>query len=182
MGLKIHSKAKQGHIVRIPSKRQKLLRKIRTFTIVFVILTGLVVGGAFLYAWYSGQQVDEAAFAPKPVVKPKPTAVPGARDPNAPIGASIQLLSTPVIPGSNASLALRTSPDAVCTIQVLYNNVAVKDSGLVPKKADVYGVTSWSWTVAPDTPLGTWPVKIVCELNKKTAYVQGELEVKKTLE
>jgi len=111
--------------------------------------------------------------SPTPVIKrAKP-------DPNNPSSASIQMFTSSVAPGSNASITVRTNPEAKCTIKVEYNKVPSTDSGLVPKVADEYGIVSWAWTVEEEVPLGKWPVKVTCVHNKRSAVVQGDLMVVK---
>lgn len=146
-----------------------------------VILLGLLVGGGAAYIWYTGKYspkiesvVDELPERKAPEL-PKPTAL----DPDAPIGVSIQSLTSPVAPGENASVIIKTYPGASCTIKVTYDDKLSRDSGLSPKIADIYGTTNWTWTVEPTAPTGKWPVKIVCQHHKKLAKVIADLVVAK---
>jgi len=183
MSLKIHPKAKQGVIVRRASKRARLLRKLRNVTISALVLLIVLGAGGFVYTWYMGEHGPQnpSAFE-EPTKSPKaPSHTPAPRVANAPISASIQSLTSPVTPGSNASVTIRTAPEANCTISVIYDKTASTDSGLAPQKADVYGMASWAWTVEATTPLGKWPVKVTCELDKKSAMMQGDLVVAKEI-
>jgi len=128
-----------------------------------------------------------AGPAPKPVLS-KPAdeesfqAVPKPPQPaaNAPEGVAVGAFTTPVVPGSNASIQVRTNAGSTCTITVVYNNVASTDSGLTPKTADDYGVVSWSWTVGSTVPVGSWPVHVTCAYHGRTGVVQANLEVNRT--
>ena len=115
-----------------------------------------------------------AANAAKPdVLKPVKPAD------NAPEGAAVESLTSPVKAGENVSISVRALPDSTCTIEVTYNNVPAKDSGLIAKKTNEYGFTDWTWTVPVNTPAGTWPVKVTCSYNGKTGVVIGNLQVTK---
>ena len=100
---------------------------------------------------------------------------------NAPVGVSIQTLTTPIVPGSNASVVIKTNPSATCTIKVEYNGVASKDSGLAPKVADDFGTITWAWTVELAVPEGKWPVSITCIKGKLSGVVLGDLVVSKKI-
>jgi hypothetical protein len=138
------------------------------------------VGGGVGYTWYMGQHDDGSTLGVATPVEatPAPVIKPSKPSPNAPVGASVQMLTTPVVPGENASITVKTTPMANCTIKVEYNKVASTDSGLIPKAADEFGIIGWSWTVEESVPLGTWPVTVTCTYNKKSAMVRGDLVVK----
>jgi hypothetical protein len=91
--------------------------------------------------------------------------------------AALQALTSPVKAGQNSSVNVKTNATSTCTINVSYNNVASKDSGLTPKVADAYGNVSWSWTVDPTAPVGSWPVKVTCVYRGRSAVVIGNLQV-----
>ena len=101
---------------------------------------------------------------------------------DAVIGASVQTITSPVVPGSNASIMVKTNPEALCTITVVYDKTPSKDSGLTQKKADEFGLVEWAWTVEPNVPLGDWPVTVTCANKKNKAEVENDLRVVKTLE
>lgn len=162
-------------------QRKKYSGAVRNTFISGVVLFLLIIILAIAYIWFLGQQepttslikkVPKAPSAPKLLAphKPKPDAV---------VGVSVQSLTTPVTPGANASIMIRTNPEAKCTIAVIYNNVPSKDSGLVEKIADEYGMVNWTWTVPASTPVGKWPVRVTCANLKKSGFVEGKLEVKK---
>lgn len=158
----------------------KRVRSIVISTVVLLVL--LVVGGAF-YTWYMGQQADVSSAIAEPVAAPTaPTITPRMPAPDAKVGVSVQMITSPLTPGSNASITVRTNAAAKCTISVVYDNVASTDSGLAPKVADDYGMVSWTWTVAEATPLGTWPVKVTCANAKNSGVVATDLKLQKQLE
>lgn len=159
--------------------KAKLLRKVRNITISVVALLVLVVGGGVGYTWYVGQN-ETASIAAIPVpVDPTPAPVikPTKPAPDAKQSAAVQMLTSPVAPGSNASITVKTNAESDCTISVKYNDIASTDSGLKPKKADDFGIVSWTWTVEPSVPVGKWPVEVNCAYNDQSAMVRGDLLV-----
>jgi hypothetical protein len=160
--------------------KARALRAVRNIVISVVILLVLVVGGGIAYTWYGGQNTADSqgaiaepvAPAPAPVIKPtKPAA-------NAKQSAAVQILTSPVAPGDNASITVKTNAGSNCTISVEYNDVPSTDSGLKPKTADDFGIVSWAWTVEVTTPVGEWPVDVTCVFNDQSAMVRGKLVVK----
>ena len=140
----------------------------------------LLVAAGAAYTFLMGHQASNTPVHTTADVAPvEPAIKPSKPAPNAPESAAVESLTSPVAPGANASVAIKTNPGSKCTIAVVYNNVASTDSGLVAKIADDYGDVSWSWTVGPDVPLGTWPVKVTCAYNTRSAFVQGDLTVQK---
>jgi hypothetical protein len=160
--------------------KAQALKTLRNVVINAVVLLVLVIGGGVAYIWYLGQ--DEAAntsaipapieAAPAPVIKPTRPAA------DAKQSAAVQMLTSPVAPGENASIMVKTNAESSCTITVEYNDVPSTDSGLKPKKADDFGIVSWTWTVEETAPVGTWPVDVNCSFNDQTAMVRGNLVVK----
>jgi hypothetical protein len=160
--------------------RSRIIRFVRNIAISVAVLLVIFIGGGAAYTWYMGRTTvvdtsvaDSIDTTPTPVIKHVQPAA------NANESASVQMLTSPVAPGSNASVTVKTNPSSECTIAVEYNKVASKDSGLRLKTADEFGIVSWTWTVEVSVPLGTWPVKVTCinTANKKSAFVQGDLVV-----
>jgi hypothetical protein len=159
----------------------KVPKSVRNAFISIFVLLFLFVGAGVAYTWYSGQSggatqaiaATPAADTTQPLIKPRKPAA------NAKESVAIESLTTPVAPGANSSLIVRTLPTSKCTISVVYNNVASTDSGLVAKVADDYGNVSWSWTVSDSTPVGHAPVTVTCAYNGQSAVVQGDLVVTK---
>ncbi len=163
-----------------PAKRSgsKAGRFIRSTVIGMATLLLLIVGGGVAYTWYEGTYSPPAAAVPLPVSHTANAIIkPVQPQPDAPVGVSVQSITSPIAPGSNASVTIRTNAGAKCTISVMYNNVASKDSGLVPKTADEYGMVTWAWTVGPSVPLGKWPVKASCANAKNSGVVDQDLVV-----
>lgn len=153
---------------------------IRNIFISMGVLLVLFVGGGVAYTWYVGQdETENTAAIAKPVEAtisaPQRAHIKPAA--NAPVSASVQMITSPVMPGENASLTVKSTPEAKCTILVEYDDVKSTDSGLIPKVTDEFGVQSWTWTVEESAPLGTWPVVVECLYNKKTAVVAADLVV-----
>lgn len=154
--------------------------KTAVYTTVSVLaLLLLFVGGGLAYVWYTGQNTPEVA-----TVDSTPTAdtserriTPTKPAANAQASASVQMLTTPVAPGENASISVKTVATSTCSIKVEYNNVPGIDSGLITKTADEFGIISWTWTVDASAPQGTWPVTVTCTYNGRAAVVRGDLQV-----
>lgn len=159
--------------------KQRMLKLARNILISVVVLLVLCVGGGVAYTWYEGQQGPVAAITPvaSQPVPAEPVMRPPQLSPNAAESAAVQMLTSPVAPGTKASVTVKTNPVSQCTIVVEYDKKPSTDPNLVTQTADAYGIVSWSWTVPSTAPLGTWPVKITCTANKKAAFVQGDLEV-----
>jgi hypothetical protein len=68
-------------------------------------------------------------------------------------------LTSPIRVGKDASLTVRVSPKARCTIEVIYGTVVPKPKGLGAKSG---GKITWRWRVGTTTPPGRWPVIVRC--------------------
>lgn len=64
--------------------------------------------------------------------------------------------------GAMASVAVRGSPGALCSITVRYKSGPSRAQGLDDKRADANGNASWRWKVGTRTTPGSWPVIISC--------------------
>lgn len=145
-----------------------------------IIIISTVLGLA--YVWYMGmtKPVQPAAVA-QPLANKTITPAP-VSDENAPVGVAIQTLTSPVAKGGNASISIKTRPQAACSIRVTYSvtpnqDQESKDGGLIPKTADAYGVASWTWTVETSRPVGSWPVEVTCAYKAKWGYGKDMLQV-----
>jgi hypothetical protein len=161
-------------------RRSGALRTVRNIAITVVVLLVLFVGAGVGYLYITGNSNDTNANQTPPPPPPEtglPKPVKPA--PNAPENAAVEVLTSPVAVGSNASISVKTNAGSTCTISVTYNNVPSKDSGLITKNSDDYGNVTWAWTVDKTAPVGTWPVKVTCVYNisKKSAVVVGNLQV-----
>lgn len=97
--------------------------------------------------------------------------------PGSMVGVAIQSFTSPVMPGSNATLGVRTLRSALCDISVEYDEVPSQDSGLMPKAADRFGMVSWTWTVEPGAPVGKWPVEVTCSFEEQSGVMKTDLVV-----
>lgn len=156
----------------------KLLVKILVGGVILTILAG---AAGVAYTWYNGNQTDNLVQEKTPEVDATkdPVIKPTKLSPDAKVGASIQSMTTPVAPGENTSVTIKTNPDSKCLISVMYNNVVSKDSGLGPKQSNNFGNVTWTWTVENTVPFGKYPIKVTCIYYDKSAVVIGDLEVAK---
>lgn len=143
-------------------KRARARKRNRKILLSAFIILLIFVAGAAGYVWYTGKNVDVANM-PEPLeFKPKAEIEHVEQAENVPQGASIQSITSTLIPGSNASVIVKTNTKSTCGISVIYDKIASKDSGLIDKESDRYGSISWSWTIDQSAPIGRWPVKITC--------------------
>lgn len=161
-----------------------LVKKTLKVTAIAVTLLVLLVAAGVGYTWYMSRY-DNNSHSIQPPVAPmggvKNTTRPKISD-TASLGASVQSITSPVVAGSNASIMVKTNPEVMCTISVVYDKTPSKDSGLVQKKADEYGIVEWTWTVDSSAPVGSWPVEVTCANKKNTAVVENDLRIVKSLE
>ena len=155
------------------------LKLIRNIVIAFFVLgIGIFIAG-FLYVYFTDNSITYTKTSS--VINsngsrssfPQPQ-LPG---PNAKEGAYIESLDSPVTVGSNTSAIVNTNANSICSISVTYNGVSSKVPGLAPQKANSYGTVTWTWNVPSNTPIGNWPVKIICTYNKQNIIAEGNLEV-----
>jgi zona occludens toxin (predicted ATPase) len=152
-------------------------RKAKNIAIATVVLLLLLVVGGVAYIWYTGQQGPQPAANKVATETTREAIKPTTPNPNTQESAAIEFLSSPVVPGDEASVNVKTVATSNCSVSVIYNNVPSSDPALKEKVADDFGNVSWNWTVGKSTPTGSWPVKITCSWHGKTAVVQGDLVV-----
>lgn len=163
--------------------RGSAARRVRNVTITVVVMLTLIIGSGLFYTWYVGRNSNvEVAEVVEPNQKlPDPFERPKKMAPDAAVNVSVQMLTSPLVPGMNAMINIKTNNNAKCKISVAYNNVASTDSGLSEKVADEFGVVSWTWTVEQTAPLGSWPVTVTCANEKKSGEVKTNLTLVKEL-
>ncbi len=90
--------------------------------------------------------------------------------PTASSGLSIEVVSltSPIAPGGRASLTIKTTPGAACTITVYYKSGPSQAQGLGPQTADSNGSVTWSWKVGSKTTPGTWRIVVTASINGQT--------------
>ena len=159
-------------------KREQRRKSARRLTTTFLTLAIVAISGGIVYTWYIGQQRTALADQAAPVRTERPVIKPPKVPSDARVGVAMQTITADAKPGNNASITVRTNPEAECSVVVKYNNVAAVDSGLVPKLADEFGVASWSWTVATSAPVGKWPVEVTCKNKKHSAVVSSDITIK----
>ncbi len=166
--------------------KQRVLHRARNTLIASVILLIVIIGIGLFYVWLMGLHSKPAGVATSTTQTERPDILKPRKMPdNIPIGSSIQSLTTPVAPGDNVSLTLRTTESAVCTIKVIHVDTydrelaRVTDSGLGDKTADDFGVVSWTWTMPSNAAIATWRADIMCTRGDKSTRSVGEIVVKR---
>lgn len=71
-----------------------------------------------------------------------------------------------VATSDEASLTVKVTPNARCTIRVEYDTVVSRAKGLGAKRG---GTITWRWRVGSNTHLGRWPVTVDCGKSGKLA-------------
>jgi len=96
----------------------------------------------------------------------------------AKVSVKIVSLTTPVTPGTDATLEAQTAPNATCTITVQYASGASQAASLSQKSANAQGAVSWTWRVGANTPPGKYPVTVSCSAGGKEVSAKRSLQVK----
>ena len=166
----------------IKKKKNPVIRFVRNLLLGFIILAILSFVVGAVYVWYIGRN-DDGRFDSMQMGETikAPTIEPAKIDENARVGVALQMINSPVTPGSETSISVRTNREATCTIKVLYNEVESKNPDLVEKTANEFGGVDWDWRVENSAPIGKWPVTVSCKKNKQWGVYTAELEIKKSL-
>ena len=70
-------------------------------------------------------------------------------------------VASPVRAGAHATLTVRVSRPATCSITVYYKSGPSSAAGLYPKRT-VASRVSWTWKVGTRTTAGRWPIVVRC--------------------
>lgn len=177
MALEIKSRRSTYDSGRSLHGRGKGRKRFITTIITTIVLLLVFVGAGLGYTWYMGRYKPAKIVETSTPVSRNVTPPPKTVDDNAKVGVSSQTFTDKVVLGKNASISIKTNPLAACSIRVEYNKEASTDSGLVPKKADEYGVASWGWTVEESRPVGKWPVTVTCANAKNSGVLTLDMNV-----
>ncbi len=180
MSLKIHRRVRDGYPRAHSLEAPSWLKPLRNVLLSALLMLLLLVGLGLLYTWYVDSQPKNLDTAEKTSATKTTAMKAPAIDPNAPVGVAVQSLSSPVAPGENASLTIRTKPTAICHVEVSYTGVptTTRDSGLGDKKADEFGVVIWSWTIPTTAQKALSPVSVRCELDDKSGEFKTAVDVR----
>lgn len=172
---------KKRKIARLRRRRGvgKLLLQVSAAVVALLVL---FLGAGAAYTYYSEPEnnaSNEQANAEDSDSQSyyEPSLEPGEPAPDASVGVSMQFLTSPVAPGSNATFDVRTLRGAECSIVVEYDEEESTDTGLINKTADRYGMVSWTWTVEETVPEGEWPMEVICSRNEESGMMRANLEV-----
>lgn len=123
-----------------------------------------VVMCAFLLSSCGGTPVDHPLVTGTPTFDVG-TSTTSARGKVAPIQVIGAQSSLTAYPGGTMSLAITTSPFAVCSLEVAYGHTKPSQiPGVAPATANSNGTASWHWFVAMNAITGTWPLTISANL------------------
>jgi len=91
---------------------------------------------------------------------------------------SVVSLSSPVVPFTDATMQIQTTPGASCAITVLYKSGPSRAKGLYPQTADAKGRVTWQWRVGSNTTPGRWPIVVRCEKGGENGELRTSFEVR----
>jgi len=128
------------------------------------------------YSVQSAKQGQAQAPSVAPITEPTAILVTQAT-PSGDILISMVSLTSPIYPGSTATLIIQTVPGANCSITVYYKSGASQAAGLGPQTADASGQVTWSWNVGSRTAKGIWKIVVQFELGGKTTKLEIPFEV-----
>lgn len=166
----------------VKKKKNPFVKFIRNLLIGFLLLALLAFAIGAAYVWYTGRNNDGRFDSMQTGDSIKAPIIEAAQvDENARVGVALQMIDSPVTPGSGTSISVRTNREAVCTISVKYNEVEVKNPDFIEKTANEFGGVDWDWQVEPDAPIGKWPVTVSCKKNKQWGVYTAELQIVKSL-
>ena len=166
----------------IKKKKNPFIRFVRNLLLAFIILAIVAFGIGAAYVWYIGRNDDNRFDSMQLGEEVKAPTIQAAKvDENARVGVALQTISSPITPGSQASISARTNREAVCTLSVKYNDVEVKNVAFIEKTANEFGGVDWDWQVDSNAPIGKWPVTISCKKNKQWGVYTADLEIVKSL-
>lgn len=136
---------------------------------VFIVLVALIItiGSGCTAQPESGREMTKER-ATITTDKTAITAETPATTAQAPLILEITSVTSPVSPGSSATLTATTTPGALCDITVFYASGPSEAAGLEPKTAGPNGIVSWTWKVGTNTTPGTWPIIVTASLSGKT--------------
>lgn len=177
-----------GHTEATPSLLKRIPKSIYYITAGAIGVGVLLIGGGVLYTYWDepedGAVETESAEADNQegpsYYEPSMEADEPAED--ASVGVSVQTITSPVEPGSNATLEVRTLRGAECDIVVEYDEEESQDSGLAPRTASRHGMASWTWTVEEWVPEGEWPAEVTCSWHENSGMVRAEIKVVEDIE
>lgn len=112
----------------------------------------------------------------KPFVEPEPTDTPEPT--KKPLSVTAVSLTEAVQGGDEVTVVISTASSAQCVIEVTYDSGPSEDPGLGVGTADGDGTVTWSWTVAADTPRGTYPIDITCFKGARNGALSLEFKVR----
>lgn len=166
-------------------QKVRVPRRVRRIGMAAAALFVLLLGAGVAYTWFMDQQPAHIATATASDITSYTPITPKQPAPNAPEGVSLQLASTPVAIGDQASVSIRTNPTSTCKIAVIYKydyskvQTPLSDPALAPQTADAYGSASWTWTVASAAAVGPAKATVTCAYGGHTAGVQADIDVTK---
>lgn len=155
-------------------------RAVRNTVLSGIALVMLVLAAGVVYVFMNDKANGSGALAGTTQVSAQVSAgaiKPQPPSPAAPEGVYVEFITTPVKAGSVANVAVRTNPTSICTATVTYKAIVSHDPGLGPQSASDFGDVSWTWTVDPAAPSGTWPVDITCTYHGRSGVVRADLTV-----
>lgn len=170
---------RKTYIINKHGVEQLLKKKLKRIAISALALLAIFIIAGIAYV-YLGDRPTAQSPSLKTVAINKYTPITPAPDPgvNATVGVAEEAFDSPAAPGANTSIIINSTAGATCSISVTYNGKKSTDPALAPKIVDPYGNVTWSWTIPPKTPFGSYPVVVTCRLGSHWATYDDNLVIK----
>lgn len=148
------------------------------------VLMVLLLAAGVVYTWFADQSTT-VTLSPASTTTTSAEAPikPIAPRPNAQEGVALELATSPVSRGAEATVTVHTDPTSTCTIAVIYKydyqkkQTPISDPNLGKQVADDYGEVSWTWTISQAAQLGPGKATVTCTYGSHTAVVAADIVV-----
>ena len=128
-------------------------------------------------AFVSPSSAFAATPRPTPRATPRPTSTPKPTVKPTTLTVRLVSLTRTVARNGTASITVRATAGARCSIEVDYASGPSSAAGLVDKTALSSGLASWSWKVGGRTTTGTWPIHVTCSRSGASATLSTSFTV-----
>lgn len=120
--------------------------------------------------------VYESTAEPTQTPEPEPTEE--TDDEPDPLAVKVTKRTTSVPRNGTASITIKTTKGAKCSIDVVYNSGSSTAAGLTTKTAGGSGSITWKWKVGGRTTKGTYPIYVTCEKGEREGSTDSTFRVR----
>lgn len=181
-------KTKPTRPVSTGTPKVRIPRPLRNAIISAAVLLVLCVGVGEVYVMFAdngSMPTAAASIQPAASIASSGEIKPSKPAPNIPESAAVEMATSPVAPGAQASVSVHTNAGSTCSIAVIYNfdyekkQTPVSDPALGEQTADDFGTVAWNWTISPTAALGPGRATVTCTYHGRHAMVIADLLVTK---